>query len=87
MTRVGVLEAKTHLSGLVEAVETRGEEVVITRHGRPVAKIVAMDPPPLSAAGDLLVQAKAIRARIEARGAPEEPIDVVAWVREDRESR
>ena len=39
MRQVGVLEAKTHLSSLLEAVERGGEEIVITRHGRPVARL------------------------------------------------
>jgi len=36
---VNVYAAKTQLSRLLEQVE-RGEEVVITRHGKPVAKLV-----------------------------------------------
>lgn len=36
---VGAFEAKTHLSSLLERV-SRGEEVLITRHGRPVARLV-----------------------------------------------
>lgn len=39
MTEVGLFEAKTHLSKLVERVE-RGEEITLTRHGRAVAKLV-----------------------------------------------
>jgi prevent-host-death family protein len=35
---VGVLEAKNRLSELIERVE-RGERVVITRHGKPVATL------------------------------------------------
>ena len=38
-TEVGVHEAKTHLSRLLERVE-RGEEVVISRRGVPVARLV-----------------------------------------------
>jgi prevent-host-death family protein len=38
-TTVGAFEAKTHLSALLERVE-RGEEIVITRHGRPVARLM-----------------------------------------------
>jgi prevent-host-death family protein len=37
---VGAFEAKTHLSDLLDRVE-RGEEIVITRRGRPVARLVA----------------------------------------------
>jgi prevent-host-death family protein len=38
MTEVSVAEAKAHLSELLDRVE-RGEEVVITRRGKPVAKV------------------------------------------------
>ncbi|MGH2955619.1 MAG: type II toxin-antitoxin system Phd/YefM family antitoxin [Solirubrobacterales bacterium] len=37
--RVNIHEAKTNLSRLLERVE-RGEEIVIARNGRPVAKLV-----------------------------------------------
>jgi len=37
--QVNMHEAKTHLSRLVERVEA-GEEIVVSRAGRPVAKIV-----------------------------------------------
>ena len=36
---VGAYEAKTHLSDLLERVQG-GEEITITRHGAPVAKLV-----------------------------------------------
>jgi len=36
---VGAYEAKTHLSELLEKVGA-GEEVIITKHGAPVAKLV-----------------------------------------------
>ena len=36
---VGAYEAKTHLSELLEKVEA-GEEIVITKHGAPVARLV-----------------------------------------------
>ncbi|GAB3390672.1 type II toxin-antitoxin system prevent-host-death family antitoxin [Humibacter soli] len=38
-----IYEAKTHLSRLVNEVEA-GEEVVISRNGRPVAKLVPVEP-------------------------------------------
>ncbi len=40
---VNLYAAKTQLSRLVDRAAA-GEEVVITRHGRPVAKLVAMTP-------------------------------------------
>ncbi len=42
MKQVGVYEAKTHLPRLLDEVE-RGDTVTITRHGRPVAKLVPVD--------------------------------------------
>ena len=41
MVRVGMHEAKSQLSRLVDLAE-RGEEVVIQRSGRPVARLVAV---------------------------------------------
>ena len=42
MKKVGVYEAKTHLPSLLDEVE-RGDTVTITRHGRPVARLVPVD--------------------------------------------
>jgi len=42
--QVNMLEAKTHLSKLVEAA-LRGEEVVIANRGKPVVKLVKADSP------------------------------------------
>ena len=39
MPDIGIREAKAHLSELIERVE-RGETLTLTRHGRPVARIV-----------------------------------------------
>ena len=43
MKTVGAFEAKTHLSRLLDEVE-EGEEVLITRHGREVARLVSPRP-------------------------------------------
>lgn len=53
MHTVGVIEAKDNLASLLETVEAGGE-VVITREGKPVAR--------LSPAGPSLDQAKAMKA-------------------------
>jgi len=42
MIEVGAFEAKNTLGSLLDRVE-RGEEVVITRHGKPVARLVPND--------------------------------------------
>ena len=42
MITVGAFEAKTHLSSLLDQVAS-GEEVTITRHGKPVARLVSAE--------------------------------------------
>ena len=42
MRTIGAFEAKNRLSELLQAVEN-GDEVTITRHGRPVARLVPVD--------------------------------------------
>jgi prevent-host-death family protein len=42
MIRVGAFEAKTRLSALLEKVAA-GEDVLITKHGRPVARLTKAD--------------------------------------------
>ena len=39
MIEVGAFDAKTHLSSLLDKV-ARGEEILITKRGRPVARLV-----------------------------------------------
>lgn len=43
MATVGAFEAKTHFSALLEKAEA-GECTTITRHGRPVARLVPVEP-------------------------------------------
>lgn len=62
MLQIGAFEAKNTLGSLLDKVE-EGEEIVITRHGRPVARLV-----PNSGAADR-TQALAAAARIRARAA------------------
>ncbi len=42
MQSIGAYEAKTHLSRLLDCV-ARGESLIITRHGRPVARLVPVE--------------------------------------------
>ena len=42
MEIVGAFEAKTHLAALLERV-SRGEQFTITRHGKPVARLVPVE--------------------------------------------
>lgn len=49
---VNLYEAKTHLSSLVERA-ARGEEIVIAKAGRPLARLVACEPRPALRFGSL----------------------------------
>lgn len=45
MTTVNMLEAKTNLSKLVEAIESGAEsEIIIARNGKPAARLTAIEP-------------------------------------------
>lgn len=45
MSTVNILQAKTNLSRLVDAVESgRESEIVIARNGRPAARLVPLEP-------------------------------------------
>lgn len=43
MTTVGIFEAKTHLTSLLDRVAA-GEQITITRHGTPIARLVPVKP-------------------------------------------
>jgi len=60
MEKIGAFEAKNTLGALLDRVQ-QGEEIIITRHGKPVARLV-----PNSGRIDRS-QAKAAVARIRAR--------------------
>lgn len=64
MREVGVLEAKTNLSALLDAVEGGGEEILITRHGKPVAKLSAA-PGARRPPADLADQVRSLRQEVE----------------------
>lgn len=82
MREVGVLEAKTHLSKLLDAVEDEGEGIIITRNGRPVGGLspvaapVGKKPSRMTGA-ELVAQFQRLREEV-ARKYPRstEPMDI-----------
>ncbi len=60
MMEIGAFEAKNTLGALLDRVQG-GEEIVITRHGKPVARLVP------NAGGIDRTQARAVVKRIRAR--------------------
>ena len=59
-TTVGSFEAKTHLAALIDRAAA-GEEVIITRRGKPVARLVAMEPPGDAGAREAVARLRAMR--------------------------
>ncbi len=78
MKEIGILEAKTHLSALLNEVED-GVEIVITRHGKPVARLVSASvrsrPGP-----EIADSFREVRDRIAAEWQASEPFDWKAAV-------
>ena len=62
MITVGSYEAKTHLPELLKQVEA-GEEVLITRNGHPVARLVPASGSTRPPTGALIGQLKLLRSR------------------------
>jgi prevent-host-death family protein len=74
MTTVNMLQAKTSLSKLVEAVESGAEtEIIIARNGKPAAKLVPLEAEPN----------KKIRLGLHAGKSP--PISLEDWNSTDAE--
>jgi len=87
MITVGAFEAKTKFSELLDRVE-RGEEVVVTRHGKTVARIVPEGVPTETAAAlarRILDRRRAIGERLQAGGeAPITTREILEWIDEGR---
>ncbi|MFY8082301.1 MAG: type II toxin-antitoxin system Phd/YefM family antitoxin [Rubrivivax sp.] len=86
METIGLFEAKTHLSELVARAE-QGEEVIITRHNKPVAKLVPIS----QVSADLVARRREAVAQLQAIGRQvvERTGDItreeiLEWVREGR---
>ena len=84
MREVGIFEAKTNLSSLIESIESGGEEILITKHGRPAA---LLSPAPIGARPptDLAERIRAFRAEVEGRQGVDAAFDWKVAVEEGRE--
>lgn len=63
MREVGMFEAKTHLSALVDEV-ARGETVIITKRGHPVARLTSPEAPDRETAMTAAQTLRDIRKRL-----------------------
>ncbi len=64
MREVGIYEAKVKLSELLERVEA-GQEITITNHGRPVARLVAVPTRTRKQLRDLIEETKSLRRNVK----------------------
>ncbi|WP_439478130.1 type II toxin-antitoxin system Phd/YefM family antitoxin [Brevundimonas sp.] len=82
----GIFDAKTRFSELIDRAE-RGEEIIVTRHGRVVARIAppedAVAPARTAREGAAVVeQFRALREDIRATGGAVTRAEIRAWIRE-----
>lgn len=86
METIGLFEAKTHLSELIARVEA-GDEIVITRHNKPVAKLVPIaevSPELVARRKQALAELQAIGRKMIARGGPITVEEILQWRDEGR---
>jgi prevent-host-death family protein len=87
MESIGLFEAKTHLSELIARAE-RGEEVIITRHNKPVAKLVPItteiSPELYRRRLEILDELQAVGREIAKRGGPITVEEILSWRDEGR---
>jgi prevent-host-death family protein len=86
MRHVPIAEFKDHLSELVAAVE-RGEEVVITRHGKPAVRLIPAQEPieqRRRRAREALAQMARTRERMRSEGRTATIDEMIAWKNEGR---
>jgi prevent-host-death family protein len=86
MRHVPIAEFKDHLSELVAAVE-RGEEVVITRHGKPAVRLIAVQEPieeRRRRAREALARMARTRERMRSEGRTATIDEMIAWKNEGR---
>jgi prevent-host-death family protein len=79
MRQIQASEAKTHFNQLLDQIE-KGETVVITRHGRPVARIA----PENSARQDEVDEAMAVIEAVRNRSRSATADEIRAWIEEGR---
>jgi prevent-host-death family protein len=63
MIEVGAFEAKTHLSSLLDKV-SRGEEVLITKRGKAVARLVPVEDADQARLGETIAQLLQLRKQV-----------------------
>lgn len=78
MKKIDVYDTRSRLSELIERVEA-GEQVVLTRHGRPVVRMVAASEGERKSHSATVARIKALRKALDIRG-----VDIGALIKEGR---
>ena len=81
---VGAYEAKTHLSDLLARV-SRGERVVITKHGVPVAVLQPPDPVPRKDVKQVIAEIVSFRQTLHRKGLAVTQPEIKEWIEEGRD--
>lgn len=81
--QLGAFEAKTKFSHLLDRAE-RGEEIVITRHGKPVARLIPAESDAQRAERKTLAAKALIALRGELKSAGISREDIREWIAEGR---
>lgn len=79
MREIGAFEAKNHLSALLEDAAA-GETVIITKRGKPVAKLVPFNESEPESILDAFDKLRAIRETLD----PVTTEEIIAWKNEGR---
>ena len=77
MREIQASEAKTHLPQLLDEIE-RGESIIITRHGRPIARLIPEASIRRDARTETVERLKALRATM-----PSVPLDELLAMRHE----
>lgn len=83
MRSVAIAEAKNHLSELIAAAEA-GEEIVITRHGKPAVRLVAAVDDRAARRGAVLDRMFALGQEHLKKHGPTTAEEIIEWKNEGR---
>jgi prevent-host-death family protein len=79
-SHITAFEAKNRLGRLLDRVQG-GEEIVITRHGSPIAKLAAAVPSDSSAIASALETFKRVRKQLARQGGKVSRREIAAWAK------
>lgn len=83
MRTVALAEAKDHFSELVAAAQA-GEEIIITRHGRPAARLMPAEDDRRARKKQAIEEMIALGQEMRAKYGPTPIEDLIAWKNEGR---